>query len=109
MARYVSWNQGHRHGRHGASMHGHPFGMFLGIAFGFMVLSFLFKSGLIFFVMLFFGLMMVKGAAKMGGAMCGKTHHDDTDDDIETYLKRKNDDLYDESDKRKNDDDIAYF
>ncbi len=50
MARHMHWHHGHHHHWHRPmSMHRNPFGMFFGIAFGFMMLSFLFKSGLIFF------------------------------------------------------------
>ncbi len=52
--------------------------------------------------------MLIKGAASMGRMTCRSTPHDDGDEDIESYLKRKNDDLYGD-DKRKNDDDIVYF
>ncbi len=109
MARPTSWNYSHRHGHHFTPKHHPSFGKFLGILFGLMMLVFLFRTGMVFFVIMLVGLVMIKGASKVGGAMCTQTHDDDLDEDIETYLKRKNDDLYDESDKRKNDDDIAYF
>lgn len=105
MSRHTHWN--HKHAP--SSMNNAPLKMFFGMAFTFVLLSFLMKSGVIFFTILLVGLIMIKGAAKMGGAMCSSSSSDEDTDDIETYLKRKNDDLYDESDKRKNDDGITYL
>lgn len=105
MTRHMHWQHGHRP----MLMHRNPFGMFWGIAFGFMMLSFLFKTGLIFFVMLFGGLMLIKGAASMGRMACRTSSHDDYDEDIESYIKRKNDNLYGDDKRKNNDDDIVYF